>query len=170
MGLIKKLVKTYNDVQREIAVREQVEKSKQISAEREAINKEHTVCDLHDFVFSKKKVSVKLLNDMDLCSLQFEQEKDNEYDPNAVKVLFEDQLIGYLYKGDLQDKVNEWIDKGLYIKNVCHIEIDYDDDKDKYFYNGDIDDYDCKLVSIDATFFDISKEEYVELMKKVVDK
>lgn len=47
-------------------------------------------------------------------TLTFEQERDNEYDSKAIAVYLEDKKVGYLYKGTVQDMVNDWIRRGDY--------------------------------------------------------
>jgi hypothetical protein len=44
----------------------------------------------------------------------FIQEKDNDYDPNAILLLLVPQKrkLGYLYRGKLQDMVNDYLNRG----------------------------------------------------------
>lgn len=45
--------------------------------------------------------------------LSLEPEPDNEFDQKAIKVLYGIDKIGYLYRGKIQDMVNDYIHKGL---------------------------------------------------------
>lgn len=55
-------------------------------------------------------------NDFDLLlygeSVDIEQEPDNEYDDRAVAVMHLGDKIGYIYRGRLQDMINDFIDRG----------------------------------------------------------
>ena len=57
--------------------------------------------------------------------IYFEQEPSNSYDHRAVKVKQSNIYIGYLYKGEMQDKVNTFIDCGNivtgYLTKVEHL-------------------------------------------------
>lgn len=44
--------------------------------------------------------------------LTLKQEPENTYDPQAVAVYRGEDQLGYMYRGKLQDMVNDWIDKG----------------------------------------------------------
>ena len=46
--------------------------------------------------------------------IKFKQEPDNEYDNKAVALYLEENKIGYLYRGRIQDMVNDWIKKENY--------------------------------------------------------
>lgn len=57
----------------------------------------------------------------------FIQEKDNDYDPNAVLLLLVPQKrkLGYLYGGKLQQMVNDYLNRGDKISaRVSHIQTD----------------------------------------------
>lgn len=43
----------------------------------------------------------------------FEQEPNNPYDKNAVVVLMGGKKIGYVYRGQIQDMLNDWFRKGF---------------------------------------------------------
>lgn len=43
----------------------------------------------------------------------FEQEPNNPYDKNAVVVLMDGKKIGYVYRGQIQDMLNDWFHKGF---------------------------------------------------------
>ncbi|MBR4879274.1 MAG: hypothetical protein IKU13_05530 [Clostridia bacterium] len=47
-------------------------------------------------------------------TLEFKKEVNNEYDKNAVAIFLDTQKIGYLYKGKVQDMVNDWIKRDDY--------------------------------------------------------
>lgn len=44
--------------------------------------------------------------------LDLEQESENAYDPWAVAIYWQDEQLGYMRKGRLQDMVNTWIQRG----------------------------------------------------------
>ena len=46
--------------------------------------------------------------------IEFKQEPDNEYDNKAVALYLEENKIGYLYRGRIQDMVNDWIKRDDY--------------------------------------------------------
>lgn len=43
--------------------------------------------------------------------IEFKQEPENVHDENAVAIYFNDEKIGYVYKGQTQDMVNDWLRK-----------------------------------------------------------
>lgn len=45
-------------------------------------------------------------------------DKENEHDPNAIGLRLNKRLVGYLYRGKLQDMVNDWISKDLPMRAV----------------------------------------------------
>ena len=47
--------------------------------------------------------------------VSFKQEPENKYDNNAVAVIYKEKKIGYLYKGKLQDMVNDYINRNFTI-------------------------------------------------------
>jgi len=44
--------------------------------------------------------------------LKFVQEPENEHDPAAVAIWLDDLKLGYVYRGQTQDMINDWIKKG----------------------------------------------------------
>lgn len=46
--------------------------------------------------------------------LKFIQESENEYDSNAVAIYLDNIKLGYVYKGQTQDMINDWYRKSLY--------------------------------------------------------
>lgn len=47
--------------------------------------------------------------------VNFKSEPENEHDPNAIAVYFNDNQIGYIYRGKIQDMINDYIKKEFYI-------------------------------------------------------
>lgn len=47
-------------------------------------------------------------------TLEFVKEPDNEYDKNAVALILDGNKVGYLYKGKIQDMVNDWLKREEY--------------------------------------------------------
>ena len=45
-------------------------------------------------------------------SLTFEQEPTNPYDTKAIKIIFGGAKVGYVYRGNIQDMINDWISRG----------------------------------------------------------
>lgn len=43
--------------------------------------------------------------------VSFMKEPSNEYDSNAVAIYIDDKKIGYVYRGKIQDMLNDWIDR-----------------------------------------------------------
>ena len=50
---------------------------------------------------------------LDKCGKQidFKQEPENEYDNNAVAIYLDGERIGYVYKSQTQDMINDWINR-----------------------------------------------------------
>lgn len=46
--------------------------------------------------------------------LNFVSEPNNEYDDKAIAVYFNKDKVGYVYKGKIQDMINDWISRGDY--------------------------------------------------------
>lgn len=44
--------------------------------------------------------------------ISFVQEPNNPHDPKAVAIILNDKKIGYIYRGQTQDMLNDWIKKG----------------------------------------------------------
>ena len=43
--------------------------------------------------------------------VEFEKEPDNPHDNNAVKINLNGVTLGYVYRGQTQDMINDWIDR-----------------------------------------------------------
>lgn len=43
--------------------------------------------------------------------IEFKKEPENQHDSNAVAIYFNNEKIGYVYKGQTQDMVNDWLNK-----------------------------------------------------------
>lgn len=43
--------------------------------------------------------------------IEFRKEPENEFDPNAVAIYFNNEKIGYVHKGQTQDMINDWLNK-----------------------------------------------------------
>lgn len=50
---------------------------------------------------------------LDKCGqqIEFEQEPENEYDNSAVAIYLDGERIGYVYKSQTQDMINDWINR-----------------------------------------------------------
>lgn len=59
--------------------------------------------------------------------VEFKKEPDNEYDSNAVAVYWKMQKIGYIYRGKMQDMINDYIYTRCPI--LSHISSVNDDEK-----------------------------------------
>lgn len=57
------------------------------------------------------KENINLVIDNAGKQIEFEKEPDNPYDENAVKINFNGFKLGYVYKGQTQDMINDWIDR-----------------------------------------------------------
>lgn len=53
--------------------------------------------------------------------IEFKQENDNPYDSNAVAVYLADTKIGYVYRGKVQDMINDWIKRNDYFLGFIDI-------------------------------------------------
>lgn len=47
-------------------------------------------------------------------TLEFKQEPNNEYDDKAVAIYYNNLKIGYVFKGNIQDMINDWISRNDY--------------------------------------------------------
>lgn len=47
-------------------------------------------------------------------TLSFVQETDNPHDNNAIAIYFDDVKLGYVFRGNIQDMLNDWILHGHY--------------------------------------------------------
>lgn len=56
--------------------------------------------------------SAKLLEGKSGKQLEFRPEPENTYDPGAVAIYLDDQKIGYVYKGYVQDMIRDWTKRG----------------------------------------------------------
>lgn len=45
-------------------------------------------------------------------AIEFEQDSNNQYDSNAIVIKLKGEKIGYVYKGKIQDMINDWIKRG----------------------------------------------------------
>lgn len=52
--------------------------------------------------------------------LKFIQEPENEYDSSAVSIYLDEQKLGYVYKGKIQDMINDWKRKGWYFIGIVN--------------------------------------------------
>lgn len=52
--------------------------------------------------------------------IKFMQEPDNEYDSKAVAVYFGELKIGYVFKGMIQDMINDWIKRADYFRGYIN--------------------------------------------------
>lgn len=59
--------------------------------------------------------------------LTFEFEEDNPYDEKAVKILLNDEHIGYVYKGQTQDMIHDWVRKDWEL--AAHVDRYFPDEK-----------------------------------------
>lgn len=67
--------------------------------------------------------------DLNGAELQFKQEPENEYDKKAVAIYtMSGEKIGYLYKGKIQDMVNDYLRLGLPVWGAVSL-IDTDDNR-----------------------------------------
>lgn len=94
--------------------------------------------EISDMIFSPKRIPNRIAEDIEYADVDFEQEPDNPYDPKAVKVIYsdyeEDIVIGYLFKGCLQDKVNKYINESQAYKIRAYVSsIDEDSEDAKKF-------------------------------------
>lgn len=109
-------------------------------------------------------------------TIVFKQEPENEFDKSAIAIYLDDKRIGYVYRGQTQDMINNWIKKGRYFEGfIC----EYNATENKAWYKigfySLLDDFDtltCKvsrfnsdcLVNIGDVIdfeFDFDKEKYI---------
>lgn len=63
--------------------------------------------------------SISLNKDIDLSQIKggngitFQPEPTNEYDNKAIKIMYDNIFLGYVYKGQVQDMIHDWIKKDL---------------------------------------------------------
>lgn len=85
--------------------------------------------------------------------LELQPEPDNPHDPNAIKVLIDDMLVGYIKSGSCKHLLNI-IEQGRFLGASCKIgggrykrvNEDYDYDRDKSTYSLDKDERDFSIV------------------------
>ena len=106
--------------------------------------------------------------------VEFLQEPTNEYDPFAVLVLHNQNPIGYLRKGNLQDMVNDWIKEHKTVLGKIHSidPYEYKITLDIAFYTNffqkyaSLEYFDCKLVrTTKETEWD-SRQNNLRLLQK----
>ena len=83
-----------------------------------------------DFIYTPAEIYDGIGDDVyDDDAVSFIKEPDNQYDPNAVKVMWKHSKVqlGYLYKGRTQKLINQALDEGWKIRS----KIDFTDDTEK---------------------------------------
>lgn len=56
--------------------------------------------------------------------IKFEKEPDNEYDKKAIAIYLNDRKIGYVYRGNVQNMINDWISRNdLFMGYINKIDV-----------------------------------------------
>lgn len=82
-------------------------------------NTEKTWTSKYAYIYNDVKIFIPPDREPDYESIKFDrrieliQEPDNEYDSGAIKVMQNGNFIGYMYRGTLQNMINDWIELGL---------------------------------------------------------
>ena len=72
---------------------------------------------LLSYKYSNVKIAMPSLNSVSLGDfLSFEQEPTNTYDDKAVKIMCGLDKIGYVYRGKMQEMINDFLKKELPIE------------------------------------------------------
>ena len=80
---------------------------------------EKTWTSKYAYIYNNVKIFIPSDLEPDFDSIKFDrrieliQEPDNEYDSGAIKVMQNGNFIGYMYRGTLQNMINDWIKLGL---------------------------------------------------------
>lgn len=115
------------------------------------------------YQYEHVKIAMPVMGKVDLGDfLSFEQEPNNEYDNKAVKVTYGGYPIGYLYRGRMQDMVNDFMRKELPIEARVD-SIDSDSITCGIAFYKDINSYNGVTATLTKTskkdFFDIPRQD-----------